>query len=127
MDNNNDLQQRIDHSISNNNMINPDEQRKYLGTFRERIITAINVADLQSKKYIDKFEDILKSNNTGQIILNGNLSHSFLSPYIRLATKYNVKFIIKTDKLFGIRDNNYGLVYASNTAINQNDIDIENQ
>ena len=39
--------------------INPDEQRRYLGTFRERVIAAIKVSQLTDKTIQSQFENIL--------------------------------------------------------------------
>lgn len=38
--------------------INPDEQRRYLGTFRERVIAAIKVSQLTDKTIQSQFEKI---------------------------------------------------------------------
>ena len=45
------MEQRIDNAIYGPPKIKPDEQRKYLGTFRERVCLTISVAELQERTW----------------------------------------------------------------------------
>ena len=44
-------QQRIDNAVYGTPKIKPDEQRKYLGTFRERVCLTISVQELQEQDW----------------------------------------------------------------------------
>ncbi|UQS85165.1 YueI family protein [Apilactobacillus apisilvae] len=107
--------------------VNPDEQRKYLGTFRERVSFAIKIKDLKNPDAIKDLNKEFNNNNSYQLILNGNLEHDMISPFIKLASKNNIKFVVKTDSFYKTEPENYGVVYANKQSINVNKIDFENK
>ena len=43
------LEQRLDNGIYGTPQLKPDEQRRYLGTFRERVCLTISVAELHEQ------------------------------------------------------------------------------
>lgn len=51
--------QHLQNAIYGTPKINPDEQRKYLGTFRERVGLTINVDQLQQADWTKAFEQEL--------------------------------------------------------------------
>ena len=44
-----ELEKRLDTGMYGTPRVNPDEQRKYLGTFRERCYLSMTVAEMKKK------------------------------------------------------------------------------
>ncbi|KYC95142.1 YueI family protein [Heyndrickxia sporothermodurans] len=99
--------------------LKPDEKRKYLGTFRERIVVALKKSQVMEKQIYSEVEDLMKKNPKAKLLLNGDLSYTFLTKYIQLARKHNHSYSIVTNN-----DSNtpIGLVLALDYAINKENI-----
>jgi len=99
--------------------INPDEQRHYLGTFRERVSLTMTIAEVVNRQNLSAFLTEITAHPTFQVILNGHIDQADLAPYLKIASQHNVKFIIRQDTIYGVNDSDLGLVVTSDTAINQ--------
>ncbi|WP_429970684.1 YueI family protein [Fructilactobacillus sp. Tb1] len=120
---NENVQNRLDQAMNGGTpKINPDEQRRYLGTFRERVALAIKNSEVYQPAAIAAVEKLIQSDNSLTIIINGNIPSSQQSPYIKIATKNNAKFTLTTDKIYGTNPNDYAVVVAAKTAINEPDV-----
>ncbi|MEK5523437.1 MULTISPECIES: YueI family protein [Heyndrickxia] len=99
--------------------LKPDEKRKYLGTFRERIVVALKKSQVMEKQIYPEVEDLMKKNPKAKLLLNGDLTYTFLTKYIQLAKKHNNSYSIVTNN-----DSNtpIGLVLALDYAINKENI-----
>lgn len=118
MPNNDSLQNRLDNAVSGNTpQINPDEQRKYLGTFAERVDFAIKKEDLNNEEAKQILEKEINEHTDYQLILNGTLPQSAIMDYLKLASTNNIKFTQRNDKSY--EKSPFGIVFASSEAINQ--------
>ena len=90
-------QQRIDNAVYGTPKIKPDEQRKYLGTFRERVCLTISVQELQEQDWTKALTAELDRGIGNLVFINGNLPHDEIHPYIQTAAKDNAQFTLKTD------------------------------
>lgn len=115
---------RIETAMHGTPKLHPDEQRKYLGTFRERVEVAITVAQVKQASYVDALNQAFAAHPDDQLYINGNLEQELIGPYIKAASQANIKFTIKTDDIYRTADDNYALVFTAATAINQDVIDI---
>ncbi|ANZ58356.1 hypothetical protein BGL34_00350 [Fructilactobacillus lindneri] len=121
---NGNVQNRLDQAINGGTpKINPDEQRKYLGTFRERVAFAITVSQVSNKEALTQVEKIIQEHPNYTIIINGNLPTEKQSPYLKAATANNVKFTLKTDKIYETKPEDYGIIIAAPEAIHVDNID----
>ncbi|MGV0167725.1 YueI family protein [Furfurilactobacillus sp. WILCCON 0119] len=121
-----DPNQRLSNAMYGTPKINPDEQRHYLGTFRERVALSMTVAQLESGDYLTALGTDLEQRDeaTHTIFLNGNLGQEALGPYIRLATMHAVAFTIKNDPQYKTAPTDLALVIAAKKAIDVDPIDI---
>jgi uncharacterized protein YueI len=99
--------------------IKPDEKRKFLGTFRERIIIALKKNQVMEKEIYPQVEKSMKENRTAHLFLNGNISYEALSKYVKLAKKYKIEHTIVANKE---HDTEIGLVLAMDHAIDKEEI-----
>jgi len=101
--------------------IKPEEKRKFLGTFRERVILALKKAQVREQEIYPQVEQAMKENGGAQLLLNGDIDYEHLSKYVKLAQKHNVEHTIVANKEY---DTDLGLVLAMDNAINKEDIDV---
>lgn len=118
MANNDSLQNRLDNAMSGNTpKINPDEQRKFLGTFGERVDFAIKKEDINNTEAKELLTEEINKHNDYQLLLNGTLLQSSIMEYIKLASSNNIKFTQRTDKIY--ENSPFGVVFASDKALNK--------
>ncbi|KRN53492.1 hypothetical protein IV84_GL000294 [Pediococcus damnosus] len=122
--NSNDVNTRLQDAALGTPKLNPDEQRKYLGTFRERVAVTMSVSQLKSNQYQDTFIQELKKHPDYQLFINGNVGQELIGPYMKAASQISLKFTIKTDDIYTTADQSLALVLASKESINVQDIDI---
>lgn len=104
--------------------VNPDEQRKYLGTFRERVSLTISVGELEQNQWTEAFKKELADEHSEIIFFNGNIEQEHLKEYIILATKAGVNFTLKTNPEYKTGSENFAIVIASKKAIYVEPIDV---
>jgi uncharacterized protein YueI len=99
--------------------IKPDEKRKFLGTFRERVIIALKKNQVMENDIYPQVENSMKESKAAHLFLNGNIGYEKLSKYIKLAKKYKIEHTIVTNKE---HDTEIGLVLAMDHAIDKTEI-----
>ncbi|WP_203641783.1 YueI family protein [Levilactobacillus andaensis] len=116
------MEQHLQNSVYGTPKINPDEQRHYLGTFRERVSLAMTIAEVTDRDNLNPFITEISAHPDYQVILNGHVDQADLAPYLKLASQHNLKFTIRQDIIYGVNDSDLGLVVASDHAIDQSPI-----
>lgn len=99
--------------------INPDEKRKFLGTFRERVLIALTQSQVREHDIYQEVEDAIKKNKEAKLLLNGNMDYSHLSKYTKLCNQYGLDYTMVTNKEY---DTDLGLVLAYEYAIDKEEI-----
>ncbi|WP_409252711.1 YueI family protein [Bacillus sp. SCS-153A] len=102
----------------------PDERRKFLGTIRERIVLALLQKQVRKKSILPQVEILMKEHKEAHLYLNGNMSYTYLSKYIKLAEKYSIHYTMVTNKE---HNTDIGLVLAYGHAIDKEEIYIEDK
>ena len=118
-------QQRIDNAVYGTPKIKPDEQRKYLGTFRERVCLTISVQELQEQDWTKALTAELDRGIGNLVFINGNLPHDEIHPYIQTAAKDNAQFTLKTDPEYKTDPDSLAVVVAAKTAVYQSPVDVK--
>lgn len=99
--------------------INPGEKKKYLGTYRERVLVALTKEEVLSQQFLPELEKAILESPDSKLLLNGLLHYNSMRPYIKLAEKCKHEFSI-VSRLEGETD--LYLVLACQKAINKEDI-----
>ncbi|WP_461240370.1 YueI family protein [Paucilactobacillus sp. N302-9] len=120
----NQMDQHMQSAMYGTPEVNPDEQRKYLGTFRERVSLTITVGQLKSQDWQAAFKQEITTNPNYIAIFNGNIGSSLIKPYMHLATTQGVNFTLKTDPKYRVSDDNFGVVVTAKTAIHVSPVDV---
>lgn len=121
------MEQHLQTAMYGTPKINPDEQRKYLGTFRERVSLAMTIAEVTNRDNISDFVAEITDHPNYQVIFNGHIDQADLAPYLKLVGQHNLKFTIREEAIYGINDSDLGLVVASDQAINQSPITLRDK
>ena len=111
----------LERGIYGNKEIKPEEKRRYLGTYRERVALALTSAQTCSKEHLKLVEEKIKAHKSAKLLLNGNLSYDAYSPYIKLANLHGVQFSIVNNK---DHKSDLGLVLAYDYAIDKEDEEV---
>ena len=94
--------------------IKQDEKRKYLGTYRERVLLAIYKAEVYQKKGIPEIKTIKNKHPDAVMLLNDRMNIHTLKPYRQLATDSNFTYrYIRNETV----DSEYGVIIALDHAI----------
>ncbi|QUW23607.1 YueI family protein [Sporosarcina sp. Marseille-Q4063] len=102
----------------------PDERRRFLGTYRERIVIALTQAQIREKGIYKQVEVAIKKNRKARLYLNGNMNYGLLTKYTRIAAKYQMNFTMVTNRE---HDTEIGLVLAYDYAIDKEEIYVKKQ
>ena len=113
----------MDKGLYGTPLVNPEEQHKYLGTFRERCYLSMTVAEMIQPKTKKTFKRTQKHPDAS-ILLNGALPLSVQNQYIQLATKNNSRFTVVNDYVTA-NPEEFGLLLTAKEAVNEPVIDIE--
>lgn len=119
------VEQRIDSAVYGTPKIKPDEQRKYLGTFRERVCLTISIAELQEQDWAAAVTAELAKGVGTLVFINGNLPHAEVHPYVKAATRAGAAFTMKTDPEFKTDPQALAVVVASKSAVYQSPVDVK--
>ncbi|WP_313264924.1 YueI family protein, partial [Enterococcus sp.] len=71
-----ELEKRLDTGMYGTPRVNPDEQRKYLGTFRERCYLSMTVTEMKKKDNQKTLLNALPDYQGALVLLNGKLPES---------------------------------------------------
>ncbi|MFU8762259.1 DUF1694 domain-containing protein [Streptococcus suis] len=114
----NDLNTTILQKASGETRLNPDEQRLYMGTYRERVVLIVSFDDLSSEVVGNKFDTICQK-------LANRYSPLFLKLSPALSDKQQIS-LLKIAQTFGITtaiidekigQSPYALVFHTNHAV----------
>lgn len=119
-----ELQKHLDKSLYGAPLLKPDEQNKYLGTFRERCSISMTVAQMKKPTNKTLLEQHLSAYEGQSLLINGAIPESLQSSYIQLATKLNFSFTIVNQSEEYTLDS-IGLLVVAQAAVNEETIDIE--
>lgn len=116
---------RLDTALSGPPQLRPDEQRQFLGAFRERVSLVITVSQLRDVNCLKGFKQELHHHPNYRIIFNGHVDDTILTPYMQIANDHSMSFTIVSDEQYKAYSDSAGLVVVSDVAINVSPISID--
>ncbi|MFV0557078.1 MAG: YueI family protein [Enterococcus sp.] len=120
----NQLQKHLDKGRYGTPLVNPDEQHKYLGTFRERCYLSMTIAEMDDLANQQNFLLELAKHPAASILLNGQMPGHLQRTYIQLLSDQQRQFTIISDDVEHDPDD-FGLLLTAKEAVNEGEIDIE--
>ncbi|HZG73782.1 MAG TPA: YueI family protein [Chondromyces sp.] len=109
----------VQNGIYGTKQLKPEERKKFLGTFRERIEGVLTTRQVYQRKAENEVDKWLSKVKDGQLLLNGDIDYSYLSPYIKLANRHSLPYTIVENQH---TDTDIGLVLAHADAVDKENI-----
>ncbi|MBL1228323.1 YueI family protein [Enterococcus sp. BWB1-3] len=119
-----ELQKHLDSSLYGTPRIKPDEQKKYMGTFKERCYVTMTIAQMKNQTDRKNFLTELKKYSDGTVLLNGKMDISLQTTYIKLIKAQGNRFTIVSEAE-NSGNQSLGLIIAASEAVDEEEIDIE--
>ena len=123
-----DLQKIILQKATGENRLDPDQQRVYMGTFRERVLLTLSFSDAFSQELQDGFSSIcqdLKSKYPQLFLkISPNLSDTLQISLMKKAQAINIITTIVDEKL---SSSPYALLFHTDYAVDLEYVSLENQ
>lgn len=120
-----ELQNHMNKGMYGTPQINPDERRRYLGTFRERVDVTITFEELRDQESLTDLALEMKLHPDYRLIINGQVDQTSLSRLIRLANEAGVAFTATSDRTLPNTATDLAVVFCDKTqAIHREKVDI---
>jgi uncharacterized protein YueI len=119
-----DLQKHLDNAMYGTPQLKPDEQRKYMGTFRERCYVTMTIAQMKNNEDKQNFLKEIEQHPDAKVLLNGSMELALQSSYIKLLNERQMAFTVINDFVTN-NPESLGLIVAAKEAVNEEVIDIE--
>lgn len=120
-----DINQKIMERAAGNRLLNPDEQRYYLGTFRERVLVTISNQDIYNKSILSLFskalDNLTKEVSPVKVAISSQISSERQIALLTSAKKKGLAATIIDDK---ISNSPYSAVIYTDHAINREETDL---
>lgn len=119
-----DVNDRLKQEIYGQPKIKPDEQRRYMGTFRERVWLTISITEIKQQDWMTIFKETLQKHPDSLVIINGNIDDRYTSKYLTAANQLNVDFTIKTGAEIKTKPDSLAVVVTAHEAVFANPVDV---
>lgn len=119
-----ELEQRLQNGIYGTPKIKPDEQRRYMGTFRERVRLTVSIAEIKQQDWTGAVRQELSAHPDCLLIINGNIDDNLTHPYLTLANSMNVSFTFKTGQDIKTNDDALALVLTDDKPVYEHPVDV---
>ena len=117
-----DLQQHLDNSLYGTPQFKPDEQRKYLGTFRERCYLQMTLAQMRNQTLQDCLKTHVTDFEGAHCLMNNQVSDTLQADYIQILAAAAIPFTIVSSNQKS--DDAIGLLLVASEAVDEAIIDI---
>lgn len=117
-----DLQQHLDNSLYGTPQLKPDEQRKYLGTFRERCYLQMTLAQMRNQDLQDCLKTHVTDFEGAHCLMNNQVSDTLQADYIQILAAAAIPFTIVSSNQKS--DDAIGLLLVASEAVDESIIDI---
>ncbi len=116
-----ELERTVEQALRGVPELRPQERRKWLGQFRERVILGLRQNQLQKPGAIIVVKEALKDPQAEILIVNNNISIEISGRYMGLAKEMNKEY----RALATSHKEAMGLVVASSKAVNREEVELE--
>src|SRR5699024_3646515 len=108
-----ELQEHLNKGMYGTSKLKPDEQRKNLGTFRERVDLSVTFTWLNSVMYYQSIQKELEAHHKYSMTINGSVDQDQLSLLIQIANSANAAFTCSSDLTLPHAASNLAVVIAA--------------
>ncbi|SDJ89817.1 YueI family protein [Natronincola ferrireducens] len=117
----NELERTIEFALKGTPQIKPEEKKKWLGEFRERIILGLTMEDARKPEALSAVRKGLQDPMGEMLIVNNNIPMDIMINYMKLAKEMDKEYkSIATNEKEAM-----GVVVASRSAVEREDVIFE--
>lgn len=113
------LEDYLENGIHGPKEIKLQEKRKYLGTFRERVIAVLSNSQVCEEEAYQELRDRINRYPEAYMLLNGQIGYEALGKYIKMANACKIPYKMVLNKDY---ESQFGLVLAGKTAVHIEEI-----
>lgn len=117
-----DVQDYLDKGMYGTPQIKPDEQKKYLGTYRERVVFAMTSEETKKISFdrfcLERFSDYPK----GTLLIDANADITVQNHFMKLAQQKHIDFRLVDKDADCLDSQDIAMVFTLDTAIDIEDI-----
>lgn len=117
-----DIQDYLDKGMYGTPQLKPDEQKKYLGTFRERVVFILFLSELSSNSFEEFAVNQFKQYPGGTLLVNALVKPTIQKKLIHLTQENQVLLKLIDTEHTTLADDSIAVVYSLNHAINKEEI-----
>lgn len=117
------VEDRVMQGINGKPQLKIDEQRRFLGNFRERVIFTLSFQQLDDGAYANALKKDLAKNPGAHLFLNGAITDAQQANWLSVASVNHLAFTFVNDNKDDTPDD-LAVVYAGDTAINLPEVDL---
>lgn len=121
-----DLDKKILESAHGEHRLNPDEQKRCFGTFAERLVLSVLLADAENQTILDNFDQVLQDlkakYDSLSLKISPKLSSAKQMGYMKIAQQADIQATIVNE---ANAKSPYGLIVHSGRAENIDNPDIK--
>lgn len=110
-----ELQNHMNKGMYGTPQINPDERRKYLGTFRERVDVVITFEELNNPESLLDLSQEMSIHPDFRLIINGQVDAASLSKLVKLANDHGIDFTATSDHSLPNDSTDFAVVFCDKT------------
>ncbi len=119
-----DMEEYLQEGIYGSRQTKPGERKQYLGTLRERVVIALTRGQVMQELGMEEVEENMIKHQDAKLLLNGEVSYRFLSPYKDLADQHGIHHTTISNQE---SETDLGAVLTLNYAIEKEDITIKEE
>lgn len=119
-----DVQDYLDKGMYGTPQIKPDEVKKYLGTFRERVVFSMTCEEAKGSSYDLFCLEQFKTYKDGTLSINANSPLDIQNHYMKLAQQVGINFKMVDTELETVESDDITIVFSVDYAINLEDISV---
>jgi uncharacterized protein YueI len=114
-----ELEKALERGIYGTPELKREEKKKFLGSFRERVLKALTKKQVMEPGTYKEILDALKDTRAKRLVISNDVQLSYAMDYVNLAKKNGIEFtLVDGDDYAG----DIGLVVISDTAVDVEDI-----
>ncbi len=108
-----DVQSYLEKGLYGTPQLKPEEQKKYLGTFRERVYFVMTMDEMATMENQAILKQVINDHPKELLLLNGTLADALQTSYLEIIKQFSCTFTFVTDP-----NVDTGLVYCAKEAVN---------
>ncbi len=120
-----DVQDYLDKGMYGSPQIKPDEKKKYLGTYRERIVFAMKFDETKSFIYDDFCLEQFIKYPKGTLLMDANSDMKSQNHFMKIAQEKNISFRLVDSETDQLSNQDIAMVFTLDFPIDLEDISVK--